>query len=613
MNDSNGHRINIFLILIILIFLTYSAQLFSMQILSGDIYLMRAMDISRRTYSIPTQRGEIYDRNYTRPFVINRDSFAVSITPAEVPRGEMEDVLEAVASILNVRTEEIRSRLPSQYLQLYQPVEIAANIPFSVISALAERKETLPGVSWHIKSVRNYVNVGSLSHILGYVGDITREELTTHYNLGYQLGDVIGKLGIERQYDELLRGKPGWETRTVDSRGRRITNRDNIVRVPPEMGKNLVLTIDADLQTLVEKAIGPQNGAAVVLKPSTGEVLAMVSHPWYDSNIFTDGLISDYRALVDDPNKPFLNRAIQSSYPPASTFKIIMSTAIYGDNVISTEQTVNCTGMINYGNRNWHCWNRTPGHGRVNVRRALNHSCNIYYMTTGRDNVGVDRIVNYSRSYGYGSITGIDLPGEIAGLVPTPQWKENRFHERWHLGDTMNMSIGQGYTLVTPLQMCNMVSMIVNNGKIYKPHILKEVRDPVTNAIETIVVPELLHQSTISPSVYESVRQDMRGVITQGTATMLNNIRSVQIAGKTGTAEIGLADRWHSWFTAYGPYNTTNPDEQIVVAVIIEATTSQIWSSSSASAIIFQGYFAKQDYNTAVRTLGYHHMIQLEQ
>jgi len=609
MHENQGNRLTIFKVFLIIIFLVYSSKLFSMQILSGDIYRMRAQDISRRTYSIPTQRGEIFDRNVDKPYVINRDTFAVTITPAEVPRGQINDVIASVSSIINITPDEIKARLPSQYLQLYQPLEIASNVPFNIIASLSERKDILPGISWHIKSVRNYVDVGSLSHILGYVGDITREELTTHYNLGYQMGDTIGKSGIERQYDELLRGRHGWETRTVDSRGRRISGSENVTRVPPEMGKNLVLTIDAKLQKLVEGAIGPQIGAAVVMRPSTGEILAMVSYPWFDPNIFTDGQTANFRALLDDPSKPFINRAIQSSYPPASTFKIIMTTAILTENLFSPEQTILCRGMMNYGNRNWHCHLRS-GHGRLNLRGALGQSCNIFYMTVGRDNVGVERIVNFARDYGYGEITGIDLPGEIGGNIPTPIWKERRYHEKWVLGDTMNMSIGQGYTLVTPLQMCNAVSLAVNNGVIYKPHVLKEVRDPVTNAIESVTSHEIIHKSEISPAVFETVRQDMRGVVSQGTAQYPLNIRAVQIAGKSGTAEIGLVDRWHSWFTAYAPFNSTNPDEQIVVTVIIEASSFQVWRASAACAIIFQGYFANQDYETASRFLGLYDIVR---
>jgi penicillin-binding protein 2 len=344
------------------------------------------------------------------------------------------------------------------------------------------------------------------------------------------------------------------------------------------------------------------------MKPSTGEILAMVSYPWYDPNIFTDRNNSDYMALVDDPAKPFINRAIQSNYPPASTFKIILSTAIVSENLFSPDQTIICRGVMRYGNRDWHCHLRS-GHGRMNLTTALNQSCNIYYMTVGRDYVGAERIVSYAKEYGYGEITGIDIPGEIAGFIPTPQWKERRYHEKWVLGDTMNMSIGQGYTLVTPLQMTNLVCMIVNNGKNYKPHILKEVRDPVTNAIETAAVPEVIHESSVSPSVYDAVRRDMRYVVSQGTAQYPLNIKTVQIAGKSGTAEMGLVDRWHSWFTAFAPYNSTNPNEQIVVTVIIEASTYQVWMASAVSAIIFQGYFGKQNFEEAVRSLGFQYTV----
>ena len=611
MQENQGLRINALRIMFVIVFIVYSVKLFSMQILSGDVYLSRAQDISRRTFSIPAQRGEIYDRNFTRPLVNNRDSYAVSITPAEVPRGSIDDVIEAVSQILGLPSDEIMDRLPRQYLQLYQPLEIASNVSFSTIAALAERKDILPGVTWQIKPVRYYGNAGSLSHILGYVGGITRDELTTLYNMGYQQGDVIGKAGIERQYDHLLRGSEGRETRTVDVRGRRIAGSQSTVLEPPEMGKNLILTIDAELQTLVESALGRRIGAIVVMRPN-GEILAMVSYPWYDPNIFTDGLRSEYQILANDPNKPFLNRTIQSSYPPASTFKIVMSTGILAENAFPPEQFVLCQGMINYGNRDWHCHNRRPGHGRLNLQRGLAQSCNIYYWTVGRDYMGVERIVNTAKEFGFGELTGIDLPGELEGFIPTPQWKERRFHERWVAGDTMTLSIGQGYTLVTPLQLANMVCMVVNSGTIYKPHVLKEVRDGVTNAVEMSVMPEVLRESNISRDVFETVRRDMRNVIEAGTAQYPLNIRSVQIAGKTGTSEVGLQDRWHSWFAAYAPYNSVNNDEKIIVSVIVEAANPWEWWAPYASAVIFQGHFAKQTYEDAVRTLGFQYLMPIQ-
>jgi penicillin-binding protein 2 len=345
-------------------------------------------------------------------------------------------------------------------------------------------------------------------------------------------------------------------------------------------------------------------GSVVVLRPSTGEVLALVSYPWYDPNVFTQGRGGEYQALVNDPNKPFINRAIQSSYPPASSFKIVMTTGILGENAFPVDRFVDCPGEIEYGNRSWRCHVRRPGHGRINLFRGLAQSCNIFYWQVGRDHLGVEHIISYSRDFGFGDITGIDLPGEVAGFIPTPLWKSRRFHERWVAGDTMNLAIGQGWMQVTPLQMANMVAMVVNDGKIYQPHILKEVRDPVSGAVERRITPKLLHRSDVDPKILEHVRRDMRGVITEGTAQFPLNLPRVQIAGKTGTGEVGLPDRWHSWFVAYAPFDSDDPDEQIVVSVVVEAANTWEWWAPYASAMIFQGIFADQTYDQARRSLG---------
>ncbi|GAB1482796.1 hypothetical protein MASR2M78_16120 [Treponema sp.] len=376
------------------------------------------------------------------------------------------------------------------------------------------------------------------------------------------------------------------------------------------MGKNLVLTIDRSIQTLAEKALGERMGAVVVMKPTTGEILAMVSYPWYDPNIFNQSRVGNqYQALLDDPKKPFLNRAIQSHYPPASTFKIVMTTGILAENSFPPEKTVDCDGELNYGDRVFRCHIRRPGHGPLNLHDALAQSCDVYFWIVGRDFLGVERIVSYARDFGFGTATGIDLPGEIAGFVPTPQWKDRRFHEKWLGGDTMNMAIGQGYTLTTPLQMADMVAMTLNDGVIYTPHVLKEIRDPITGAIITSVRPTVLHKSEVSPEIFATVRENMRGVVSEGTARFPVNIKAVEIAGKTGTGEVGLADHWHSWFAAYAPYKTDNPDERIVVAIIVEASNKWEWWAPYASAIIYQGIFAQQSYEEAVKALGFQYLM----
>jgi penicillin-binding protein 2 len=603
-------RIVILTIIFAAIFLFYSLKLFNMQVVEGEEYRLKALSITKSVTAIPAQRGEIYDRGFTQPLVFNTDSFAISITPAEIARNKVPEIIKKVAELTGIPQDQINKKLPPSIYYLYQPVEVAANVPFSVIAVLAEQADVLPGVSWRSKSIRSYAaETRSLSHILGYVGDITREELTVLYNRGYQQSDLIGKAGVERQYDELLRGKEGQETRTVDVRGRRILN-EEVKREPPIAGKNLVLTIDKNIQTLAEKALGNRMGAAVVLRPTTGEILAMVSYPWYDPGIFNKGDMSkEYQSLINDPNNPLINRAIQSSYPPASTFKIIMTSGILAEEAFDPSKKVNCEGEMEYGGRTWKCHIKKPGHGWLSLSNAMAQSCDIYYWVVGRDALGVERIVSYATDYGYGALTNVDLPGEIEGFIPTPQWKDRRFHERWLGGDTMNMSIGQGYTLVTPLQMADMVAMTVNEGVIYTPHVLKEIRNPLTGAVEETVEPAVLHKSDISRQVFKAVKQDMRGVIDHGTARYPLNIRSVEIAGKTGTGEIGLQNQWHSWFAAFAPYQTDKPEERVVVSVIVEAVNRWEWWATYASALIFQGIFANQTYEEAVRALGFQYLM----
>jgi penicillin-binding protein 2 len=280
-----------------------------------------------------------------------------------------------------------------------------------------------------------------------------------------------------------------------------------------------------------------------------------------------------------------------------------MTTGILAEDAFPTDQTVDCPGEINYGDRLWRCHIRRPGHGRLNLHNAMAQSCDIFYWVVGRDYLGIEQIVSYARDYGYGESSGIDLPGEISGFIPTPQWKDRRLHERWLGGDTMNTSIGQGYTLVTPLQMADMAAMVVNDGVIYKPHLLKEVRDPQTGAVERSVQPEILHESSTDKAVFDRVKEDMRGVISDGTARFPLNIKAVEIAGKTGTGEVGLQDKWHSWFTSYAPYITDNPEERVVVTVLVEAANDWEWWATYCSAIIYQGIFANQTYEEAIEAL----------
>jgi len=604
--DDRSFRILLLSFLIFFLIGLYALKLFSMQIINGDLYRKQSQTISQRSKKIPAQRGEIFDRNATVPMVLNIDSFAVDLTPGEIPPDRFPTVLSRLSILLDLSVTSIEKKIPPAIRRSFQTVEIRANVPYTVIASIAETIDELPGVSWHSKPIRNYVESGSISHVLGYVGDITREELKIFYNKGYTTNSTIGKAGIEKQYDELLRGHDGFEYRTVDVKGKYIENSTSIKA--PEMGKNLILTIDRKIQLLAEDALGDRIGSAVVLKPSTGEILAMVSYPYFDPNLFgLDTSNDEYQRLLNDPNNPLLNRVVNASYPPASTFKIVMTTALLEENSISPEKKIDCPGEIEYGDRIFRCHIRRPGHGPMDLKNALAQSCDIYYWTTGRDNLGVDRIASYAQEFGFGQSAQIDLPSQTEGFVPTPQWKERRFHERWLGGDTMNMSIGQGYLLTSPLQVANTVAMVVNGGTIYKPFLLKEVRDPATNAIISVNQATPLFTSTIGDDVFSRVREYMRYVITDGTAQFPMKNKIVQLAGKTGTAEVGQVDRWHSWMAAYGPYDAS-PEDAVVVVVMVEASNPWEWWAPYATNIIFQGIFADQSYQEAVDALGFKYL-----
>lgn len=593
--------------LISIIFIVYVLRLFSLQVIEGAQYRKQSQTISSQVKTIDAQRGEIFDRNASMPMVINTDSFAIDLIPAEIPSGHYDSVTSRLASYLGISKQEIDRKVPVALRRSYTAVEVRSNVPFPVISNIAENVTDLPGVSWRSKPVRNYVETGSISHVVGYVGDITNEEVKVMYNVTdkdgrrvYSNKSVVGKTGIEKQYDLRLQGIQGRESRTVDVRGHVLS--DAPIVEPPQMGKNLVLTIDMRIQELAEKALGERVGAAVVIRPSDGEILALVSYPFYDQNLFNDdNAAAQYTRLANDPNRPLLNRAVNAAYPPASTFKIIMSTAMLAEKAFPSAKDIECTGRVDYGNRIFHCHQKW-GHGYLNMKEALAQSCDVYYWVVGRDFLGVDKISSYAKEFGFGESLNIDLPAQQAGFVPTAPWKERKYHQKWLGGDTMNMSIGQGYTLVTPLHIANMVAMVANSGKIYRPHLLKEVRDPSTNEVIEQVKPEVLHESNIDDSVWREVQNAMRYTITDGTPAFPLNNKVVQIAGKTGTAEVGSLDHWHSWMACYAPYNAP-VEEQVVVVVLVEATNDWEWWAPYATNIIFQGIFANQSYDEAVNSL----------
>lgn len=581
----------------------YALYLFNLQVVRNREFTDKAQKFAVQSVRLPARRGEIYDRTRNVVLASNTEAFSVEIVPAELPDSRREEVFAALSGLLGIPSADISKKIPPKFYHLYQPVTLSSSSDYRMITYLAEHTEDFPGVYWNSRPLRSYRDLESLSHIIGYVGEIGRDEYKILYNKGYASDDMVGKDGIEKTYDSILKGKDGRLFKTVDVKGRDLQASQSTIE-PPVHGKNLVLTIDNSIQKIAQKALGERMGSVIVLKPATGEILAMVSYPWFDSNIFSSpNSGAEYAKLLADPNTPLMNRAIQSSYPPASTFKTVLSTAILEEKALSPLQEIVCRGAMTYGGRDWNCHIHRPGHGPLNLKEALEQSCDIYYWTAGRDYLGIEKIVSYTNDFGFGKSTGIDLPAESAGFVPTPQWKERTYNERWTPGDTMNLSIGQGYMLATPLQVANMIALVANGGTVYKPFIVKEIRDPETGALISSAKPERLLTASFRKSTFDGIRDDLRGVIFEGTAKYPISTKVVKIAGKTGTAEVGLKDRWHSWFASYGPCDAP-PEDQIVVVTMIEASNPWEWWAPYCANVIYQAVFAGQDAESAAAAVG---------
>ena len=599
-NQSIRRERMFFLVLVVcVVFAIFAGYLFSMQVTRWMEYQSRAWAVARRTSVVPALRGEIYDRNYDAPLATNVDSFAVSIVPAETDRQHLSQILAQLAKILGTEPQALLKKIPQA--DVFQSIELKDNVSYAQVVQIASNIEDFPGISWSSKPVRHYNHTPSLSHVIGYVGNINSEELHLLYNKGYDANSMIGKSGIEKEYDLTMKGTPGLKSITVDAKGRNVQE-EHYIR-PPVPGKNIVLTIDRRIQELCEKALGERMGSVVVLKPNTGEILAMVSYPSYDTNRFyAPDNAQYYSTLLENSNHPFLNRCIQSANAPASVFKTIMMTAILEEKAFPPTQTIDCTGKLVLGDRTFNCHVKT-GHGPLNLSDALKESCDVYFWEVGGNYLGPKKIEQYARMMGLGEKTGVDLPGEVAGLVPNPDWKLSRINEMWVGGDTYNMSIGQGYTQVTTLQIADLISMIVNEGTIYVPHLLKEARDVVTGEVVEERKPRILHKADISSHTFRELKKAMRRVVAEGSVRRLFNNKVVDVAGKTGTGEVGYTDRWTSWFASFGPYQADNPDDQVVVVVMIEASNEWEWWAPKASNAIYQGIFANQSYEEVVKTL----------
>lgn len=566
---------------VLLCFTILLAQLWRLQIVEGHSFRQLA-DVNRfRVSPMPPPRGVVYDRNQ-RIVASNTPSFLVSVVPAALPKEETDRVYLELSGLLGMSPMEITDRVKKRQGDDYTPVVIKTDVERDVVLRVEQRRLRLPGVLVLPESSRHYPYGSLLSHILGYRLPITEErlaEMRVDEEAGYRPDDRIGVAGIEATYERELRGKPGKKLYEVDANERPL----NDIRIDsPQPGHNLTLTIDLDLQRDVEAILKAgmgvsESAVAIVMDPRNGEILAMISAPSYDNNLFSGRVKqSDLEALLNDPRKPMINYAISGTFPPGSTFKLVTGAAALQEGVAHADTEITCEGALLVPNQynpaisqRLPCWGV---HGREDFVRGLANSCDVYYWTIAGGHgdfkgLGNERLASYARLMGYGAPTGIDIPGEVAGLVPTDQWKRATWGEPWLTGDTYNMGIGQGFVLSTPLQVAHVTNSVANGGRLLQPRLVAAISDSEDRPIRALD-PVETGRIPISEANLALVRRGMQEVLLNEDVRKVN-IPELKIAGKTGTAEFpGIRDDkgilpTHGWFTAYAPYD--NPEVSVTV------------------------------------------------
>jgi penicillin-binding protein 2 len=499
------------------------------------------------------------------------------LTARDIPHQSTDsyDALFAgMESDAGVSQQEIRTAFESSFIS-GQSVPLRSDIPYEEALRLMIRLQDAVGLSIETSYKREYLVGEAYGHVLGYTGKMTEEEYTHWKEDAYQLSDSIGKSGVEKSYESTLHGTHGYRNVEVDFRGEETAIVSDIASEP---GKNITLSLDSVLQEHLYVALketieskGLPGGSAVALDPRNGHVLALVSYPSYNSNAFVGGIAQDaYQQLVSDERQPLFHRAVSGMYPSGSTFKPIVAAAALEEGVVTPQTTVMSVGGITIdGGFSFPDW-KPGGHGVTNVIKALAESVNTYfYLAGGGDNettsgLGVERITDYGRRFGLDAPTGIDLPGEAAGFLPSKAWKEEFKNEPWYLGDTYHLAIGQGDILVTPLQVAAYTMAFANGGTLYQPTVVESLSDH-TGAIVTTPEPVVIRSDMVSQSTMATVRKGMREAVVSGSARSLLSL-PVTSAGKTGTAQFGSGEKTHSWFTAFAPYETP----EIVISVIVE-------------------------------------------
>ena len=564
-----------FIAFLAIAFLLLFVRLWYLQVIKGAEFLRLSENNRVRIRENPADRGMLQDRK-GRILAHNRPSFEVYLVPEDLKRNP--ETLDQVEALLKMRQDEVQTKLRNQKQRTpFRPVKIKSDIEWDELARIEFHRVHLPGLVVDVRPRRAY-NYGSLaSHLLGYIGEVDENELKQSKETPYRMGADIGKYGIEQRWEKDLRGVDGGRQIEVDATGREMKP---LRTVDPFPGNNLILTIDLDVQAVAEEAFQDKIGALVAMDPQTGRILAMVSRPSFDPSVFARSITPDeWKSLVENPFHPLQNKAIQCQYPPGSVFKIIMAIAGLDSGVITPDTEMTCTGSFPYGNRIFRCW-KDNGHGTLSLHRAIVESCDSYFYQLGLK-LGVDRIAHYAHEFGLGQITGIPLPHEKPGIIPSTSWKQKRFGQPWFSGETLSISIGQGYVNVTPIQLLMPITALANGQRFFLPQIVQRVED-IYGKILKEYPPVEMRKGTISEKTLQVVREGLRGVVNEPHGTgWAAALKEIQVAGKTGTAQVvrmeknfrkGDTDRMpikfrdHAWFVAYAPYE--NP--KISVAVLVE-------------------------------------------
>ncbi|MDR2017939.1 MAG: penicillin-binding protein 2 [Syntrophobacterales bacterium] len=548
-------------LVLIITMVVLSLRLWDLQIMRGT-EMRRLSEQNRiRVKKVIAPRGVILDTQ-GRVLADTRPSFNLYITPEDIT--DFSQTVDGLAKLLDIDREDILDKLKtaSGFPPSF-PVKIKSDVTKDELAKVEVNRVYLPGVSIQIEPKRNYPYGKMMAHMLGYVSEINGDELKTKEYKDYSPGDYIGKYGLERKYEAFLRGVDGEKRVEVDAMGREVRTLDI---VEPTAGNNLHLNVNLDTQQIVENEFEGKKGGAVILDPKTGSVIALVSRPAFDPNKFASGITKkDWSAISMDPSHPLQNRATQGRYPPGSTFKMVAALKALELGIVNKHTSYNCRGGFPFGKRVFKCWKK-GGHGSVGVHRGIVESCDVYFYNVGLK-LGVDRIHEMADAIGLGKQTGIDLPGEKKGVVPSTEWKMKTFKEPWYEGETVSVSIGQGAVWLTPIHLVQLSAFVANEGVTFKPQIVRKIISPEGKTVK-MFEPVMETNVRLKKDVFRIVKEGMKGVVNEpGGTAYSNRVQNINMSGKTGTAQASSTGKGdHAWFIAYAPAE----DPTVSMSILVE-------------------------------------------